>query len=238
MSSLKMTFSLASLVLLIALVFAPVSVMAHAPVSDGVADNPSDTMDHPDGLTTLATHMHPSVSIGGTEDDANPNVDGFQVVGGTTDASREVTFDVVVTVDELVQQEDDNQPIDAGTFVIATGDPLGSGFVVTVYNDKDAQAGTGELGTFEQADAAKPREWTGTVTVTVSSVATGDGAEDKDVAAAIKAGLNVDVVMLADTIESSRIRGPYEDQSNLKTTATFTIISSVVDKDPVKWHLK
>ena len=91
MSSLKMTFSLASLVLLMAfgLVFVTTPVMAHPERADDPLTTGTDE--------TIGPHQHPTVRI--TATDADPNTAGTQVADEVADADN-VQFTVTFTWSE------------------------------------------------------------------------------------------------------------------------------------------
>ena len=89
--------------------------------------------------------------------------------------------------------------------------------------------------------------WVGTASITgfpdsrtAAQISANDPAADavKDQAAAIKAGLMFTVEVAARAFESDDVQGDYEDQFNLATEMTFTVIAAKVDEkmddpDPV-----
>ena len=102
----KLTFSLASLVLILALglVFVPTSVMAH-PVVGGEDGNNGSGQIH-DGDAVGLSHTHPEIMV--TLDDADPTTpDSIEVVDteadepstpAVTDVTPTIQFDVTLTV--------------------------------------------------------------------------------------------------------------------------------------------
>ena len=105
----RLTFSLASLIVLIALglVFAPTSVLAH-PNVDGDDTHANDG------------HMHPSIDISAT--DVDPSTDDIDVLDDdsgteTLDGNLVIKFDVTLTLeDDVAIREEDNSDIGNGTF--------------------------------------------------------------------------------------------------------------------------
>ena len=239
MSIRKMTFSLASLILIMAfgMVFAPISVMAHAPVSNG-ADPPADTLNHPDGLTQGA-HQHPPITV--TITDSDPRIGGIQILDTDQDTESGLTptiqFDVTITVP--VGAQDNGSPVAAATF---TATPE---VAVTAYDRNFLPVGASiGFGSWAQADTTgAPREWTSTVLLTLEDTTlpgteTGPDAEtaarNAAKAAAIQAGLTVSVVVPDDLIQTtSLVGGPMEGQRSLESTITATIVGEASQPPPV-----
>ena len=233
----KWTFSLASLILIMALglVFAPTAVMAHDPVSDG-ADKPTDIHGHPDGLTQ-GTHMHPTVMVSAT--DANPNTMGVTEIVQKADSDTNaltLEFDLLITVDKNVVAAGANltnqatAPVKANTF---------SSITVVDYNDDEVSVGSIGTLAFAQADATgKPLEWTLSFMLTLADDGVATTTDAQQVTAALAAGMHFRVTVPANIIQSNRVVGDYEKQGNEKVVESFTAIAMAVDKvvedpDPV-----
>ena len=230
MSSLKMTFSLASLILILGLVFAPTAVMAH-PVT---TDNNGNGQIH-DGDTVGLAHSHPKITV--TIEDADPtSMDTIEVVdtkedetASPLDFTKAVTptlqFEVMLTVP--VGAEDGGSPVSASTF--GTAD-----VPITAYYPDFLPVGAIAFESFAQADAtANPREWTATATLSLAKVAfdtdaaTTEAAYNAAVAAAITKGIMVDITINANVLQTTGLAGgPLEDQRNLESTTSVTVISS------------
>ena len=223
MSTFKMTFSLASLVIL--MMFIAMPVMAHPER----ADDP-DTLNDDE---TIGLHQHPSITV--TIADANRNTtDAIEVVDTDADDADEenspsptIQFDVTLTVPLGARDGSPTTEVTDGTFT-----PV----MVSAYDPDYLPVGAmTAFGDWARADATmKPREWTATVTITLADVSVGaDDAAARVAAieAAITAGLTVKVDIPADLIQTTGlVGGLMEDQSNLASTTTVTVIAMAVDE--------
>ena len=240
MSIRKMTFSLASLILIFAfgLVFGIMSVMA----DDGSVDSDGDH--DPEGHADQATantaegnnanHKHPTVKI--SAEDADPNTAGIQVID-EDDATDGVQVKVTLT---LLDEYDSN--------------PFSGTEVEPLAHDGNDALGTASLtiGDFANPtgdDAAM--KWEAIVTITgfpdirtPAQISANDPTRDvaKDQAAAIMAGLMLTISVEAGAITSDDVSGDYVGNSNLATRMTFTVIAEEVeemmdDPDPVMFKV-
>ena len=247
MSIRKMTFSLASLIFLIALglVFVPTAVMAHTVT----ADNTGNGEPHAVGTAVGTAHSHPEIMV--TIADADPTTMGIQVVDTKADEtataldfSAAVTptlqFDVTLTVPVGAEHDAAGTAVSAGTF--ATADVP----IVAYKSDFTAVGQSIAFDDFAQDDATDaPREWTATATLTLAEVAavttaTGanaatenakltEAAYNKAVADAIAAGIMVDITLNADLIQmTGLVGGPMLGHSNLESKITLTVIAATV----------
>ena len=229
----RLTFSLASLVILIAfgLVFAPMSVMAH-PVT---ATNSGAGQPHATDTPVGATHSHPEIMV--TIKDADDRTDGIQVVDTGADEAATaldftgavtptLQFDVTLTVPEGAQ--DGGSAVGAGTFS-STDVPI------IAYNSKFAAVGASiAFDTFAQDDpTGAPRAWTATATLTLDQVPSGADADAtqeayyKAIADAIEAGIMVDITVNAELIQmTGLVAGPMAGHSNLQSKTTVSMIAA------------
>ena len=234
MSSLKMTFSLASLILIFALAFVTTPVMADNGGVDNDGDHNPRGHDDQEGANTAenenTSHKHPTVVISAT--DADPNTPGTQVVDEDADTAG-VQFEVTLTV----LDEYNANPFTASEVTSQSHD--GKDAVGT-----DALSGSNlENPTGADAPANAAMMWVGTASITDfpdSRTDTTEGTQDavKDQAAAIKAGLKFTVGVTAAAFTSDDVEGDYVGQSNMATEMTFTVIAEKVaektdDPDPV-----
>ena len=237
MSSFKMTFSLASLILLLGLVFAPVSVMAH-PVT---TDNNTGEGIHAGDAVGLS-HDHPEVTV--KIADADPNTDGIQIVDKNEDTEANdlnatIEFDVVITVP--IGSEESGDDVEGADI-----DPT-----ATAYDTNKLQVGTGNdgavaRGTVDPTTTATDREYTVPFTLTIAGKAisdtiTGEAAiaaartasRKKAIADAIADGLMIDIIVPDDMIQTTAlVSGLKKGQSNLESKKTVTVIAETVDKLP------
>ena len=235
----RLTFSLASLILIMALglVFAPVSVMAHDPLSDG-AVNPVDTRKHPDGLTQ-GTHLHPSIEVTiGDGMDANPNTTGFDVVDANDDTEAAgstgptITFDVTLTLP--VGAEASNSAVVPDTFKTAPG------VTGTAYYSNFLPVGTVTFGDWTAGTGDDANKWTASLTINLPKIEAGaddaatTAARNKAKADAIEKGTTVDIIVAANMIQTTGLVGGLtQDQPNLESTTKATVIAMKVDEETV-----
>ena len=252
----RLTFSLASLILIMALglVFAPVSVMAHAPLSDGTTGDNNKLIDirnHPNGMTQ-GTHTHPSIVVTiGDGKDANPNTADFDVVDADDDAegaaglTPTITFDVTLTLP--VGAEAKSNAVTPVTF--ATDENRTIGVTGNAYYSDFLKVGdvsfTDGGDTWTKGMGADANKWTGSLTLTLPNVTAGiddtatTAARNKAKADAMKKGITVDVIVHANMIQTTGlVGGPMKDQPNLESTTMVTVIPKAVaavvaDPDPV-----
>ena len=238
----RLTFSLASLIFLIAfgLVFAPMSVMAHPVTTDN-----NGTGEIHDGDAVGLVHTHPSITV--TIADADSRTDGIQVVDTEADepatptpadVTPTIQFDVTLTVPVGAEYNNNGASIVAATF---------DGLTIVAYKPDFTTVGNSiVLGAFAQADATgAPRAWTATALLTLANVTfNATNAVDPDsptaaeatkarqaaIAAAIKAGIMVDVTVPEDAIQTSGlVGGPMLNQGNLESKTTVTVIAPLPD---------
>ena len=222
MSSLKMTFSLTSLILILGLVFATVPAMAH-PVTE---DNNTGSQIHA-GDTVGMKHLHPEAVISAA--DADPTRDGIQVVDEDTTAEG-LQFELVITYTGV---DADNNPLNAPADV-----------TVRSHDGKDAVgtvAGTGSGNPAAinfMADPNNRLRFTETISVTgfpdirtaEQLAASPPPAQDPaaDMAAAINAGLMILVEVPASRVTSDDTFGDYAGQDNLEKDITLTVIPNTI----------
>ena len=224
----RLTFSLASLIFLIALglVFAPMSVMAHPNVD-------ADDTHAVDG------HMHPEMEFSvGTKEAATGVIN--QITDAKTDDSDPATATEVLTLefslvlthpDEVTSLPDGNDFANASAFVNVTNAnsttaQRAEAIWITVHDGTDL-VGTTTITSPSRVNAAeKPQEWTIPVTVTltagtIDTSLTGDNqlkANKRAVKAAVEKGIYVDIKVNANAITSDDITGSYQGQKNLAVT--------------------
>ena len=217
----RLTFSLASLVLILALVAIP--AMAHDNVEGGnFADHAS------------AGHMHPVIEV--TITDADPNtLDTIEVVD--TDEDTEAAASLVPTI-----QFDVTLTLPDGAAVV-TDDPFTTNALVTAtsYNPSNIAVGAATIPAgFTRADATgAPRAWTGTILVELPAITA--GADDAATTAArntakttaITNGLMVDINVAAEAAQATLfVSGPMEDQYTLASETTVTVVAMTVEGRP------
>ena len=240
MSSLKMTFSLTSLVFLIALglVFVPASVMAHK----ATATNTGNALPHATGTPVDdTTHKHPEITVSAT--DADDGTAGFQVVDVDADTGETLTtatieFDVMLTVP--VGAEDGGSAVAETTFTTSgdvtgnayyTSDFLTAGVVTFITHDEDAAVW--------DVSTDNAREWTARVVITLPEITDDDAVDDEvqaaaAVAAAIEKGITVDIKLAANLIHATGLGGgPMAGHSNLASTTMVTVIAAPDSTAPV-----
>ena len=233
MSSLKMTFSLTSLILIIALglVFVSTSVMAHAP-NYNTADPPVDSLGHAAGTVAGDGHMHPKITI--TADDANEFMDGTQIVDSAADDTSDpvsqterqtLQFEVKVTVPAGATEND-------GTTAIAAATTIAAEDISVVSFDSNFDpvgTATATIGTIALAENV----FTVPVTITITdpagspTVATTNKLRSDAIAAGLYLRVTIDPI-----IESGKVAGALVDQDNVETRATFTVIAAKVTTAP------
>ncbi len=223
MSSLKMTFSLMSLIFLIALglVFVPTSVMAH-PVTD---DNNGTGEDH-EGSAIGKVHKHPTVTV--MVADADSTTDVIEVIRkDNREASGAITaitdlmivFDVKLMLDSNVPvvNASDGTAIAAGTF-------NNSSITAVAYNDKEGAVANGAVAV-GSTYTGSALEWTTEVTITLTDDNDTNTTDIQQRDAAIEAGVNVDLKAIADLIRANVIRGDYWNE-DLGTPAPYQNLES------------
>jgi len=230
----RLTFSLASLVFLIALglIFVPTSVMAHDqdPATDGIQHGTTGS------FTTIGAHMHPTITV--EVDDVDPRTDGIQVNRKATDASASpaitdlmVVFDVKLKLDSNVPlRAADDSPIAAGTFGA-------NSITALVYNNKNgAVAGISGTPDVAAAYTGEDLEWTTTITITLTDDSDTDTTDVQQLAAALEAGINVDLTAVAGLIEANVVTGDYHDGTgpiaNVKSETLKVTVVPPVDTTP------
>ena len=221
MSSLKMTFSLTSLILISALglVFAPVSIMAHTFTDEDAATGSGHVHE---GHTVGVTHKHPMVVISAT--DADGMTDGIQVTDEDA-ATAGLQFELAITFTGV---DADNTPLTTPSTV-----------VVRSHDGKDP-IGTVNSPTFT-ADSDNPRKFTATYSITAfpdsrtaAQITANDPAQDPaaDMAAAIADGLMILVEAPASLVTSDDDFGDYADQDNLAATMTLGVVAMTIEGNP------
>ena len=224
MLSNKLTFSLASLVMLIALglVFAPVSVMAD-PDQNPAAD------DHPGDSAPAATHTHPTLTV--TAVDVDPTMPGTQVIDKDT-ATAGIQFDIMITASAGTRTGlDDSDLADTtiGTTSLVTLSHSGSPLYLAVGTASFAEKQTaGTIAPAAEQFSATSRLWTRTVTITDINTDGDDinNEADEDIAPAIASGLVVSVTVNRGVIEGAGVAGPQAGQSNLESMGMFTVVAA------------
>ena len=235
----RLTFSLASLILLLGLVFAPTAVMAH-PVTE--TNNVSGQIH--DGDAVGLVHSHPEITV--TIEDADPtSMDTIEVVDTkadepetptATDLTPTIQFDVKLTLP--VGAEDGDSPVST----IAATD-----VTVSAYDPSFLQVGVAAgpaFSSWTQGTGTMTREWTSTVTITLAdatltaentadvnnpTAAEATAAREAAIAAAITKGIMVDITVAENVIQTTGlVGGPMEDQSNLESKTTVTVIAGEV----------
>ncbi len=215
----RLTFSLASLVLTLALglVFAPVSVIAHTADPHNPA-NPADT------------HMHPVVTIVDPMDD-DPMTAGIQVVDKAADT--ETGLEATIEFDVMVTLPSAGLDTTAGTGQIADTE-------VTAYARTAAFAAVGDgtngaVGVIATADTTDPTMVTLALTITETVTDDGDTSTTEaqeraaGIAALIKAGLYVDIYVNAEAITVNQLvpTAVMQNQLNLQSrTLTVQVAES------------
>ena len=230
MSSLKMTFSLTSLIFLIALglVFAPTSVMAHT-ATEANTDTAGDaTLIH--ALGTAADHTHPVVEV--ILVDADPNTGGTQIVDKDADTEADdlnATIEFDVTLRLPLGAQSGGSAVSAITATIV---PYGRNFlpVGTLGTITFAQGTLADDGTFTAGTAATDRDFQAPVVLTIVGAAvptTLSGADltaantasrKKAIADAIADVLMVDITVAANAIQTTGlVGGTMAGQGNLES---------------------
>ena len=236
----RLTFSLASLIVLIALglVFGTTSVLAHTKAESGTAGDGLHSQGETD--PEPAAHEHPEVTIIVMDSDPN-SMDTIEVVDIEADAAPDFTADVTPTLEFRVTLEvplgatdEDGAALIPAAFTTTGADAD----ISPIVYDKMNLTPTGTtvvIDAFAQLDATnKPREWTATVRISLPAVtfdtdaATTETAYNEAVAKAIEDGLMVDVTVNAGIIKSGEVRGDFNDQLNKKEMKKVTVIGKPV----------
>ena len=238
MSSLKMTFSLTSLILIFAfgLVFFGTPVIADdggtsTPAGGNTANHDHDGHGDQNDANTAennnADHMHPQIKI--SAKDSDPTTAGIQVIPNAeaadadADAYLSIEVPVEITFPETVYSgtSGSNRP-DAGT--LTGSNTTGESFI------GNESGGSVVVGTF--ALKAKTKYTiTAIAVVTIAAPSSPSLDANKAHRAQILAAttpLELKVKVSERVITSSETRGNYKDQSNVETEMTFTIIGSAV----------
>ena len=224
MSSLKMTFSLTSLIFLIALglVFAPTAVMAH---------------DNIEGDTNFATHattghMHPVVTIVDPTD-VDSTTAGIQVFDKAEDDDSGLTgtiqFDVMLTLPST--------GLDTTALTGQIADAEISAFARTAAYVPVGTGTDGAVGVTATADTDDATMVTLALTITITD-ANDDTAVDDDeervafIKALIDAGIYVDISVNAAAIQTIDVvpSAPMHDQFNLQTSTLTVMIAGGTSK--------
>ena len=248
MSSLKMTFSLTSLILIIALglVVGTVPVIAD---DGGTAIPPGETaaVHDADGHATqdaantaentLAGHMHPKIAISATDADATKA--GTQVVPtAETPAGDALTEAEILSIEFPVKFTLPANSYEAGGTTVPSGTTLSSG-AASVSGEAfigNASGGTFAIAGFTlKADTTYEIDAVVTITLTdpagTPTVATAQARRDA-VLASTTMPLEVTVMVAENVIVSSDQRGAYEGQTNVAAEMTFTLVAEGKEKDP------
>ena len=213
MLSNKLTFSLASLVILLVLGFAATPVIAHPNVAG------QDLAD------THATegHKHPTVMV--SVKDADPTMAGLQVVDVPetgTDSVLTIVFDVVFTLSEMSAAAPFT--ITADNAASATDDvdfiSYNSGFGAI-------DNGTLSLGALTVVADSDNKKWMTTATITLSDDADAETTDAQQRAAVETAGVKIEVRVPNGAFDSAARAGDLFGQSNVMSTTTITLVSDV-----------
>ena len=243
MSSLKMTFSLTSLIFLIALglVFGTVPVIADnggTTIPAGQTTAQHDADGHADQTAADAAenandaHMHPVITLTAMDSDGVtadtqviPTAEADTVTDATAAEHLTLEFPITITVPKNAYSgTSGTTAIDATTF--GAGTLTGEAFI--------GNAGTGGVAVAAaEAVDDKPQEFTAIVTVTLNDdgeTATTNKAQRE---AALAAGnIEVTITVPHNIIYSSDARGPYMGQRNIESELTLTLIDTAVDAPP------
>ena len=218
MSSLKMTFSLTSLILIFAFAFGTVSVMAH-------------TADPHNPTNPAANHAHPVVTIVDPADADARTADVIEVVDKDEDTETGVIgtieFDVMVTLPSAGLDTD-----------VATGQIADTEVTALARNADGVPAGDGTGGAVAvtaTADTDDATMVTLALTISTTSTDTDTNVEDEDkraaaIAALIDAGLFVEIHVNAEAITVDQLiaTNPLQGQLNLQSrTLTVQVIAEV-----------
>ncbi len=224
----RLTFSLASLVLFLALglVFAPVSVMAH-PVT---ATNNVSGQIH-DGDTVGMSHSHPMVTV--MIDDGDPLLDGMQILDTKADSATDtqgltLQFDLKYSV-----PYNHGALLQAPTPATLTGYVTASGVYVQVYDPTTNMSPVGmtalaqshiDSTTDPDITAAAAKMWKQTLTLSFDTAANRDMAIKNDMKVALMVGAGAYTV--PDTILGTLDTG----QSNLVgSRQVYTVVDEASD---------
>ena len=248
MSTFKMTFSLASLILILGLVFANRS--GHGAPGDLQTNNVSGAIH--DGDAEGLNHTHPVVEV--VIDDANPNTPAIEVIDKAADTEVDTSVNATIEFDVIFRF-----PI--GT---QTGATIADADIAAVAYDMGFLPGRlqvllGQLlrllpkgtldddGMFTAGTDATDRDWQVSLTLTIagedidtSTITDSDeqvtaraAVRTAVIADAIEAGLMVDITLNEDVIQmAGLVGGPMAGQSNLESKTTVTVISATVDEAP------
>ena len=238
----RLTFSLASLVLIFALAFVTTLVMAD---NDGTATPPGGaTADHgTDGHadqtaantaeTTNADHMHPVITLTPVDGDSvTPDIQVIPTAETTAvianaDSADHLTIEFPVTITVPANAYDGTTGTDAvAATTFNTGTVTGE-----VYK------GNASAGAVAHADATGTSPtFMAVVTVTLANdgVATTTNKAQREAALAAK-DLEVVLTVPHNIIYSSDARGPYAGQANIPSEVTLTLVDAAAmqTSDPV-----
>ncbi len=214
----RLTFSLASLILIFAFVAIP--VMAHDDITGD-----TNFADH-----ASAGHMHPTITV--MVEDVDPTTDGIQVVrkatsGAITDLM--ITFDVTLELDGMVSlvNASDGAAIAAGSF---NADSI----TTIVYNDRNGAVNSGDASNTAATAAAGATytgsglEWMTTVTVTLADDGDADTTDAEQRAAVLANGINVDLTAVENLVRANVIRGDYFNSEPNTPVGHVNVASEIV----------
>ncbi len=244
----RLTFSLASLILILGLVFAPTSVMAH-PATDANTDTATDTAQiHP--VSTATNHRHPVVEV--VIADANPNTRDIEVVDKDEDTESDnlnATIEFDVTLRLPVGAQSAGSPVSALTSTIVA---YGSDFLAvgTLTGNTFTQGTLADDGTFTAGTAATDLDFQANLILTIEGDAIPSSVDTNDAAAvtaantasrtaakadAIADGLMFDITVAADVIQMTGLAGgPMRNQANLGSMTTVTVVADETDLMPAE----
>ncbi len=235
----KLTFSLASLIVLLAfgLVFFDVPVVADdggtaIPAGGTTADHGTDGhADQPAANTAENNHpghKHPQITISAT--DSDPTKMGIQVVPTAETAAviADPTSGDHLTIEVPVEITLPKNSHDSTTSAAPTAGTLtATNTTGTSFIGNGSGGGVG-LGTFA-LKANSTYVITAVATVTISGPATGtDNKAHRESVLAATTPLEVKVMVAENVITSSDTRGDYAGQANLPAEMTFTLIPAEV----------
>ena len=225
MSSLKMTFSLTSLILIFAFAFGTVSVMAHTAETHTPANPRAD-------------HEHPVVTIEDPTDADARTSDIIEVLDKAADDETgligTIEFDVMLTLPSvgLDTTAATGQITDAEVTAIARTDQN-----VPIGTATGAVAASGKVLTVDANDATMI-----TLALTISNTFDDDGDNDTtedqqrvaDLAKLIEDGLYVDIYVNAEaiTVTGLVVNAPMQGQSNLQSDTLTVKVIAPVDRTP------
>ncbi len=216
MLSNKLTFSLASLVVLIAfgLVFGTGSVMAH-PVTE--ANMAADQIHEGDAIGL--DHMHPTVMV--SVMDADPTMMGLQVVDVEEDTPAVLTivFNVTFTLSEGAATAPFTITADSAATAADDVDFIS-------YNNAFGAIdnGTLSLGALTVVPDSDNEQWSTAVTITLADDGDADTTDAQQRAAVNMAGVKIEVRVPDGAFDSAARAGTLFGQSNLASMTEITLI--------------